>query len=359
MTYPFPSNYEVKCTGYSLVLSQGLLLAAFALYTIDFDVYAVESGAQIVELHNVVSSAKHRAQMELLCGLLWVSFPFFVISLHGTKKLTMSMFGGTKAENLIYLAEKAYTMWILVVCIIVPALILASISFEWSKIDEYSADDDSVPTGYYIQFYSILLIQELMDSAALTEGTFAMALSLLVRWASYFASHGHPVFEGWCGRYRAAGCGKRSRCCWEVTTITLMLICAVVFAIALFEFAESGFFSLNGKGSWLMVVAFALKFLYGLRLIYHGHTGRYERDIVRPFSEYRAKQAQASQRMISIAGQAQAQSQQQQWQMDTVGNTKTPESPELPVYERYESNPATPEHGTSAKPNPSIAQPIG
>jgi len=354
MAYPFPSNYEVKCTGWSLVLSQGLLLSAFALFTIDYDFYAVETKEQIVELHNVVSSADHRAQMELLCAVLWLSFPFFIISLHGIKKLTMGMFGGTKAENIVYLAEKAYIMWILVLVIIGPAFFLASISFEWSKIDEYTPDADAVPTGYYIQFYTILLIQELLDCAALAEGTFVIALCSLVRFSSYLASHGHPVFEGWCGRYTVAGCGKRSRCCWEVTTITAMLICIVVFAIALFEFAESGFFSVTGKSAWLMVVAFALKFLFGFRLIYHGHTKRYEQDVVRPFTEYRAKQAQASQRMV--AGQVQSQS-HGQWQMGPIGDVKAqdPESPEVPQYQRYESNPATPENGKADEPKPSIA----
>jgi len=318
MAYPFPSSYEVKCTGYSVVLSQVLLIAAGSIFHVDYDVYAIESEEQIVELHNVVSSAEHRARMDVFCGLMWLSFPFFILSLHGVKKLTMAMFGGTKAENIIYLAEKAYILWILVIVIIVPSLVLASVSFEWSKIKEHTADDETVPTGYYIQFYSILLLQELMDSASLAEGTFLISLALLTRFASYLASHGHPVFEGWCGRYTAAGCGKRSRCCWEVTTVTAMLIVVIIFAIALFQFADSGFFSINGQGAWLVFGGFAMSLLCGLRLAHHGHSGKFERDIVRPFTEYRENQATESQGMMVVTGQAESPG---QWQMDTIDNS--------------------------------------
>ena len=176
-------------------------------------------------------------------------------------------------------------------------------SFEWS-IHEYTPDDDFVPTGYYMQSYTILLMQELFDSASLAEGTFTVALGLLPRFASCLASRGHPVFKKWCGRYTVAGCGDRSRCCWEVATITALLICAVIFLIALFEFAESGFFSVHGYGGWLMCLSYALKMLFGFRLIYHGHSGRYEQEVVRPFSEFRAEQARGSQLQNMVAGQA-------------------------------------------------------
>ena len=52
-----------------------------------------------------------------------------------------------------------------------------------------------MPTGYYMQAYTILLTQELFDAACLAEGTFTVAMCLLPRYASYLASHGHPVFS--------------------------------------------------------------------------------------------------------------------------------------------------------------------
>lgn len=117
----FPSSYETKCTGYSLIISQVSLLAASGLFSIDFDTYNIQDEAQIIELHNVVSSPEHRVIMEVGSTLVWIAFPFFVIALHGVKKMGMAMFQGTKAENLIYLAEKAYTMWIFVSVILLPA----------------------------------------------------------------------------------------------------------------------------------------------------------------------------------------------------------------------------------------------
>jgi len=313
MAAPFPSTYDTKCTGFSLVLSQSLLLAAAALFGVDYDHYNIEEEAQIIELHNVLSSAEHRAQIELACAMVWLAFPFLLISLHGLKKLMTAMFIGTNAENLIFMADKAYTMYIFVLVILMPALALASVSFEWS-IHEYTPDDDFVPTGYYMQAYTMLLIQEIFDTSSIAEGAFTIALGLLPRYASFLASRGHPVFSKWCGQYKVGNCGSRSRCCWELTTVLMFFICTVIFLIALFEFAESGFFSINGKGKFLLGLSYVIKLLFGFRLLYFGFTGK-QKQVERLFAEGRAEQGQG--REVMTAGQ-------QQWKMETLNQVETP-----------------------------------
>ena len=194
MADTFPSRFEMKLSGCSLLCSQIMLCIATFIYSIDDDVYEVRSEEEVIEMHNILSSAAKRREVEICCGIMWFTFPLMLIALYGIKKVTTSVYGGTSAEVLIYLAEKSYIMYIAVICIIIPAMMyvhalylythsqsifpmdhispssfplraplwlkrLVTVAYEWS-FHEYTPDDDFTATGYYVQVRSISLFNE-------------------------------------------------------------------------------------------------------------------------------------------------------------------------------------------------------
>lgn len=125
MSSPFPTRFDLKCAGLSLISSQILLCIACGVYVIDYDAYEVESIEQVTELHDVLSSAVHRAEIEMACACLWMAFPLMLLSAYGVKKMGMVLMEGTSGEILIYLMEKSWHILTAIICVIVPALSLS------------------------------------------------------------------------------------------------------------------------------------------------------------------------------------------------------------------------------------------
>ena len=105
-----------------MIFAHILLCAAFILFSIDYDSYDVDNEEQVTELHNVLSSDVHRAEIEIACGCIWASFPLHLIALYGIRKMTASIMEGTSAEMFVYLAEKAYIVLLTVLTVVLPAL---------------------------------------------------------------------------------------------------------------------------------------------------------------------------------------------------------------------------------------------
>ena len=108
MASSFPSRFDLKCSGCATICSQLLLCIAWGVFAIDYDVYEVETVDQVTDLHDVLSSASHRGEIEIACVCLWCAFPLMLIAIHGVRKLAFAMMAGTSGELLVYIAEKAW-----------------------------------------------------------------------------------------------------------------------------------------------------------------------------------------------------------------------------------------------------------
>mmetsp|Transcript_73330 Transcript_73330/g.116880 ORF Transcript_73330/g.116880 Transcript_73330/m.116880 type:complete len:336 (+) Transcript_73330:37-1044(+) len=286
---PFPTTFELKCAGCAFIVSQILMGIAWALHSIDYDSYDVHDEAAVIELHNVLSSDVHRAEIEAACACFWAAFPFLLISLYGIKKFMFCLFEGTGAEMIVYVAEKAYLIFIAVVCVLLPALSLVSVSYEFS-FHEYTPDSDFTPTGYYIQLYVITFLMELGDCTAVADATFLIALACLPRYVLLHSSAktGDSKFAKFRAIMAPECCkktGAGARCCGEVVTLCWIVTLLVIFMIVLFEFAEYGFFSPTGYAKFLVLWSFVLKLLLGIRFLHIGFSSKYH-ELKKVFDEH-------------------------------------------------------------------------
>ena len=95
MTHCFPSRFELRCSGISLIIASILWIAAFWLQQIDHDLFNTATNESIIKLHEKVSSSEHRSKIEVSCVLLWISFPLLLAAIHGLKKLGLVAFHDT------------------------------------------------------------------------------------------------------------------------------------------------------------------------------------------------------------------------------------------------------------------------
>ena len=91
----FPTQFELRCGGASLVIATILWIVAFWLEQIDHDLFAVATNESVIKLHDEISSPEHRFKVEVSCALLWISFPLLLAAVHVVKKLGMSVHHGT------------------------------------------------------------------------------------------------------------------------------------------------------------------------------------------------------------------------------------------------------------------------
>jgi len=283
MAEKYPSRFEMKLSGCALVCSQIMLMIGGIIYSIDNDIYEVRTDEQVVEMHEILSSAAKRREVEILCGITWFTFPLMLISLYGITKLTYSIYNGTSAEILIYLAEKSYIMYIAVVCIILPAMMLVTVSYEWS-IHEYTEDpDDSVDTLYYVQLGMHTMVIEIADCVAIADAVFLISLFLLPRMLLIFSGGAESDYLR--RRFKELKFALEPSCChstsgiakcgFEICTNCFVLSLIVVFCMVLFTFAESGFFAPTGEAQFLGIWAVLVKIMLGVRMIWFGASNQW------------------------------------------------------------------------------------
>eukprot|EP01083_Nonionella_stella_P315259 1138347_1 len=276
MTPPFPTRNELKCSGCSFIFAHVLLIGALVLFAADYDIYNVSTEEEVTLLHNAASSQAHRVEIEVCAALMWLSYPFLLMGLAGIKSLIEPIYNETGGRMLVFVIEKAYLMWITIVIIVIPALALTSVSFEWS-FHEYTPEPDVIPTGYYIQLYTNVLLMEVFDCVTIADATFLLSMFILPRFLIR-----NPKFK----KLKAAfdpdlpKCLQNMRCfiaCFNIFTIALGLTCFILFMMILFDFAESGFFSPVGYAKFLTTWSLVLKMLIGLRLFVFGSTSQYDK----------------------------------------------------------------------------------
>ena len=100
----------------------GIFNAAYDPGNASVSVYDIETEEQVVDLHNILSSAKVRVMIEVSAAVFWLSFPLLLVAIYGINKLLVSISIGTKMEMWVYVAEKAYLLGLVVTNIIGPAL---------------------------------------------------------------------------------------------------------------------------------------------------------------------------------------------------------------------------------------------
>eukprot|EP01084_Bolivina_argentea_P259454 437783_1 len=128
MSTSFPTRYELKWTGYSLITAQLLwliVLIGYAIYKpgeFALSVYNIKSEEQVVALHQVLASDDNRIVTKICATMFWISFPFYLIAIYGIKKILLSLFTDTPMEMWIYVLEKSYLFSVVIINLIVPAI---------------------------------------------------------------------------------------------------------------------------------------------------------------------------------------------------------------------------------------------
>eukprot|EP01084_Bolivina_argentea_P007577 14218_1 len=270
MRTSIPTKQELRCAGTSFIIGQILLFVAWILHSIDFDAYDVRNEQDVISLHKIMSSSTHRNEVEIAVALVWVAFPLLLFGLHGFRKHSFVIYESTLGESFIYLYEKAFIMWMVVMMIIFPALSLVSVSFDWSF---YESTDIAVPTGYYIQLYAVLFELELFDCACVADAVFMISLWILGLIMLTETKKGNPKF-----RQLAQIHTQKPKLVVinVVVTLCCTLILFVIFIIILFEFAQSGFFSPSGYAKALIVFSFFCKILVAFKLIKASKSTNYD-----------------------------------------------------------------------------------
>lgn len=243
----------------------GIITTAYDPDDLSFSIYDISTEAEVVEFHDVVSSDKFRIVMEVYAAMYWISFPFLLVGIYGLQKILYSIFVGTEMEMWVYVLEKAYLLSVVVTNIIGPALALVIVSFEWS-IHLYTPEADYIPSGYYIQLYAMTFVYELYDSVGVADGLFLLLASLTPQFEYCTKDPKYNVLKN-------HGSAKKAyQCCMTLGAITI----AIIYAIAVFRFANHGFFSLAGGASFLVIYGYIIKFFIGLRLFLLGYGNRYD-----------------------------------------------------------------------------------
>eukprot|EP01084_Bolivina_argentea_P142723 250701_1 len=255
-----PTAGAIRCSGISLILSQILLIISCVLLSIDYNAYTVETEEQVTRLHSILSSDQHRTEVEASCVCMWLSFPLTLIAIYGIKTLFASVFVGTYGEVLIYVAEKGYIAFITFMLLLVPALSLVSVSYDWSFYE--STVGDIVPTGYWIQLYVVIFELEVIDCAVVADATFMLSYGLLAFYFVYLSNQrGTKVAKMYQAVY---GEGRKIV---HLLNAFCFFTLVVVFVIVLSEFAASGFFSPSSYAKWAFIWSLIVKAFIGIRLI--------------------------------------------------------------------------------------------
>eukprot|EP01084_Bolivina_argentea_P132428 233696_1 len=277
MSTDLPSRGETKCGGISLILTQILWTAAYFLLAIDYDYYDVKTEEDVVKLHKMLSSDEHRLEVEIACALIWISFPLILTALYPMMKIGNIVWDSTPVSSLTYMSEKAFILFIFGICILIPALSLVSVSYDWTFY-ESTANNDVVPTGYWIQLYIVIFELELIDCLAIADAVFMTAYFS----ANLYFTHQAATDPNSKAAQLASDLGLNQT---ALNVVKYVHICCmptllIIFIIILFEFAESGFFAPDGYCKFLIVFSFILKVFIGLRFIQLANKKSYDKLVI-------------------------------------------------------------------------------
>mmetsp|Transcript_41050 Transcript_41050/g.66034 ORF Transcript_41050/g.66034 Transcript_41050/m.66034 type:complete len:309 (-) Transcript_41050:327-1253(-) len=272
-----------------MILAQVLMLAIWILNGNIYPVYDVQSEEDVITLHNALSTSSHRMRVEIATACMWLSFPLLLMALYAIHGMLAKLVQGSNGEMFVYLMEKAFLIWIGIAYIILPALALVSVSYDW-EFFEYTVDDKQVPTGYYIQLYTILLQLELIDSVSIADATFLISLFLAARFMLYGNDQENLKFKEFFETIQSGLCCPGTfMLIYEILNSCCLITLFVIFCVVLFEFAESGFFSPAGYAKFLIIYVVFLKFVLGIRMVIVSFSQKYDR-IKEVFDRYDKQQ---------------------------------------------------------------------
>ena len=203
-------------------------------------------------------------------GLIWASFPFLLCALYALHGVFAKVVEDTVAEMFVYLMEKSCIIWMTVMYIVLPALSLVAVSYDWSFSE--TTIDKTIPTGYYMQFYANLFCLEIIDCAAIADATFMISMFIAVRLLLYGSNDKNKKFLEF--RNIVLLCTSHIILA-EVMACCGVIVMFVIFSIILFEFAESGFFSPNGYAKFLIIAVVLVKMYIGVKMIVASTEKRY------------------------------------------------------------------------------------
>jgi len=258
-----------------MILAQILFACAFLLHTTKWELSDVNSEADVVALHDYMSSDTFRYQTEVAAGCLWLSFPLLLCAIYVLQVMANEVARGTSGELLIYVMEKSALVFMVVVYIILPAVSLVVVSLDWSFNEAYVAGESAVPTGYYIQFYAVMLQYELIDCAAIADFTFLGSLFLAVRVMLYGSNRNNKKFVQFRQMAEPFCCKNRYLVFAELASCCCLVALTVIFCVILFEFAEDGFFSPTGRAKFLFFAVMAIKVGIGARMVSYSRHATY------------------------------------------------------------------------------------
>ena len=263
---PAPTVGQTRCAGISIVISHVLLGACTALYSIDYNVYDVNSPKDIIEMHNKISTKEHRTEIEIGVTLLWIAFPFFLCGIYGWTKYFRYIFFNTNMELLVYILEKAYLIWVLILCIVFPSLALVSVSFDWNYGITYeNVTINNIPAGYYNQLYAIIYQLELIDNVCIAEACVVISLFTLGKYISFRALNGDRKFKYY---FEALNFCKNKANMWikfvNIISILFMIIFFIIFTMVMFEFGEYGLFAPDSRLKFILGFVLVFKILFAL-----------------------------------------------------------------------------------------------
>ena len=184
-----------------MIVAQILFITAAMLHMMpEWDVRDVQNEEDVINHHEVASSSSYRLQTEIAAGCIWVSFPLILIALYAMQGIAREVSRGTKGEILVYVMEKSFLIWILIIYVVLPAITLVRVSYDWGFQDSTgTANGDGLPTttqnggllptGYYIQLSMTVLEMELIDAACVADASFFVSLFVALRLMLYGSSH--------------------------------------------------------------------------------------------------------------------------------------------------------------------------
>ena len=165
--------------------------------------------------------------------------------------------------------DKAFTLGIGISMVLLPALSLTSVTFDWDYGDPDALANGIAPNGYWIQLYLTLYEIEMIDCLAVTDATFLITIAGVFLYNVYLVNRKDDPrstdFYGWKNDSIFCCC----KYCYECIGATVCFSLSIIFVMILFEFAESGFFSIydNVNAGLLCMWAFIVKIMIGLRWI--------------------------------------------------------------------------------------------
>eukprot|EP01084_Bolivina_argentea_P222150 376087_1 len=255
----WPTKTELKWSGISMIVGHIFIMTAAILISTKFDVYNVNNINDVIEFHQFVSSDSSQFKVKLGVTLCWISLPLLLIQNFSFRRLLVNLH--PEYNVLGYLFDRAYTIWITVIIVIIPGLALVSVLHDWDYDNVYYS-------GYYTQLQCVVLVLELVDCASVADAIIILGIFLMWIITICKAKNGDPTYEQLA---KLTIPGARKPCCRTYALYCLPILFGIgiiAYLIVIFEFADSGIMSFDSPLKIILFIVFAWKMRLGVWLIW-------------------------------------------------------------------------------------------